>query len=146
MYGVHRFGKTNPFFGKKHTLKVKRLLSKIHKGKVISVQHREKVGNFFRGKRKSEEHKRKISLAHIGMKYDEDTKNKVSLSQEKYIYEIIDPNNKKIIISNLRKFCKTNNLERTSLRHLVHGKIKQYKNWRGRIISLKNKTRGRKSS
>ena len=78
MYGVHRFGKDSPRYGKKHP---------------HSQETKEKMSLSMLGKNtyvRSEETKRKISLAkrgnkcRLGKKHSEETKAKIQLALEKY--------------------------------------------------------------
>ena len=48
------FGKNNPFFGKTHSAEFCQKMSKIHKGKKLTEEHREKISKG--GKRRYEEH------------------------------------------------------------------------------------------
>lgn len=58
MFGVHRFGKDNPMFGRKHSKKTKEKISKSNSGK--------NAPNY--GKNFSQNHKYKIGDAQIGIK------------------------------------------------------------------------------
>lgn len=63
MFGVHRFGKNNPFYGKKHTKETKKRLSETHKGK---------------GHKHTSEEIEKIRIAHRNIIMSEETKKKIS--------------------------------------------------------------------
>lgn len=63
MYGVHRFGKENPFYGKRHTEETKQRLSKANMGKVPWL-----------GRKHSEETRRKMSLSKKGRRLTEEWK------------------------------------------------------------------------
>lgn len=56
MYGVHRYGEDNPFFGKKHSEETRRKLSESHKGKHLSEETRRKMSEakkaYYANKRK----------------------------------------------------------------------------------------------
>lgn len=49
MFGVHRFGSANPFYGKKHSAETKQKLSDHFKGKPISEETRQKISNAIKG-------------------------------------------------------------------------------------------------
>jgi len=76
-------GVLNYFFGKHHTNEVKQLISKVHKGKIISQEHRDSISRVNKGCKRgivSIETRQKISLANKGKVRDEETKLKLSLS------------------------------------------------------------------
>lgn len=66
-------GENNPFFGKKHTAEIKRILSKKHTGLQHTTETKIKIGNSLRGKGKtfSVEHKKNLSKAHMGIQAGE---------------------------------------------------------------------------
>lgn len=72
MYGVHRFGKENPFYGRKHTEETKEKLSKANMGK-----------QSFLGKKHTEETKRLMSRKKIGGKLTDEWKQKIKESSKK---------------------------------------------------------------
>ena len=78
MFGVHRFGKDAPGFGKHHTEETKKRLSENHIGIKPSEETRKKMSQSQKGRKHSEETKRKISEAHKGMKLSEESKKKIS--------------------------------------------------------------------
>ena len=49
MYG--KCGKDNPFYGKKHTEETKRLISKLHKGRKLSEDHKKKISKSTTGEK-----------------------------------------------------------------------------------------------
>lgn len=64
MYGRNRSGSLNPMYGRKQSEETKKLISKIHKGKTISEEHRRRLSIARKGKKlgpRSEETRRKIS-------------------------------------------------------------------------------------
>ena len=64
-----------PFLGKKHTDESKRKISKIHKGKIVNSETREKMRN-----------------NNIGKKCSTETKLKMSTSHQKIVFKIINDN------------------------------------------------------
>jgi hypothetical protein len=104
-----------------------------------SEETRRKMSKSRLGKKQSEKTIRKRAESLRGLKRNDGIKNKFSRMGEKYIYELIDPNNNKFITQNLRKFCKEHNLEQSHMCLLIHNKKKIYKGWKGKILSLINK-------
>lgn len=67
-------GKNNPFYGKHHSEKTKKQLSKAHKGKLLGDKNpakrddvKKKLSQKLKGRIFSEEHKRKLSESHKGL-------------------------------------------------------------------------------
>ena len=60
---LHKKGKHNPFYGKKHSDETIRKLSLAHKGKRLSEEHKKKLSEANKGKRLSEETRRRMSEA-----------------------------------------------------------------------------------
>lgn len=107
-----RTGKANPFYGKTHSKETKKILSKKMFGKNNPFygkkrpDHSKKVSAALKGKPKSEEHKKALSLSKKGKvhkKYD-----------WKVFYE-----NKELVITNLKAFCRENNLNYSKFYHGV---------------------------
>jgi hypothetical protein len=44
-------------------------------------------------------------------------------------YTLTSPRGKQITFTNLRKFCRENNLDRSALRRVYNGRLKSYKGW-----------------
>ena len=57
-----------------------------------------------------------------------------------YIYELVSPKSKKIVIYNMSKFCKENGLSKESMLQVCDGKRKQghHKGWKAKKIGLIN--------
>lgn len=108
MYGTHREGSLNPFFGKEHDEETKRKISESNKGtnngmfhkpspmrgKKHSEETKKKISesckgkpNVMKGKHLTEEHKRKIRESckgiNVGHKISEETRKKMSESAKK---------------------------------------------------------------
>ena len=75
----------------------------------------------------SEETRRKMSIKRRQRVTKQSTKNLVSKSCEKFIYKVISPTNVEYIITNVRKFCRENNLDCSSMIKVSKGKMKTYK-------------------
>ena len=104
MYGVKRFGKNNPNFGKKWSQKMKDELSQIKKNKTCGED------NHFYGKQ------------HSG-----DSKRKMSNSSCKFIWEIENKNYEIFFVENLKEYCKNNNLSYDCLYNTFIKKQKLHK-------------------
>jgi hypothetical protein len=57
---ISPMGEMNPFYGVKHSEEAKRKISKTHKGRTLTEEHKRKVGEALIGKKHSEETKRKM--------------------------------------------------------------------------------------
>lgn len=79
-YNMNEGGASN--FGYKHTLETKRRLSKLRKGKPLSMEHRRKLS--LSHKNMSDEVRRNISEGHKGLKHSFETKRKISDSNKKF--------------------------------------------------------------
>lgn len=80
--------------------------------------------NPFYGKHHSEEAKKKNTIAHIGKYHSEESKRKMSKSREKYCYTIQSPNGEILKTTNLRGFCRENNINSCNM--CSNGKSKGY--------------------
>ena len=84
---------------------------------------------YLRNRNFSEETRRKMSIKRRQRVTKQSTKNLVSKSCEKFIYKVISPTNVEYIITNVRKFCRENNLDCSSMIKVSKGKMKTYKGW-----------------
>lgn len=95
MYGTHRTGDANPFYGKKHTEETKARLRKANTGKKQSKASIEKmraklVGRkptWLIGKSLAEEHKKKISLSFKDRNKSIEHRKKISEAHKKLVKE-----------------------------------------------------------
>jgi len=107
-------GKGNPFFGKRHTLKTKQIISKVHKNTILSESHRNKIIKYLKIFKSG---KNNPMFDHHGNKHHASKK-----------YKIIDPNNKIYIIEGtigytLKNFCKQFNISHIVLhKGLIYNK------------------------
>lgn len=93
MYGTHRVGKSNPFYGKKHTEDAKEKNRKAHLGKKQSKESIEKMKQKLKGRKPiwligkslSKEQKDKISLASKGRKFSNEHRIKISIAHKKLV-------------------------------------------------------------
>ena len=99
-----RVGKLNPFFGKTHTKKVRKILSEKNKGEnnpnwgKKRPEVGKKISLSLKGKKKSEQHCKNLSISHKGKSY------------KKFKWKILH-NGKEKIIENLKEFCRNNNIK-----------------------------------
>jgi len=106
MYNSKRFGNLNPMYGKTHSEETKKKQS-------------EKRKEWF---------KNNESILK-GKPCLESTKKALSEKNSKE-YELISPEGKMILIKNLAKFCKENNLNENCIRHVIAGRNKSHKGWK----------------
>lgn len=101
------------------------------KGIKLSEETKEKLRVANTGKKYSDETKRKKSEAMKGKVYSPESIKKSSLNRMK-TYELISPQGELNTISNLREFCKLNNLNYTNAHALATGRYykETYKGWR----------------
>lgn len=105
------------------------------------------------GKHLSEEHKQKISKAHKGKVLPKETvdrmiayrtgrnltkncKEKISQSHSKNTYELTNKDGTILVLKNLSKFCKENNLHQSAFVEIINGKRKYHKNWTIKKLDL----------
>jgi len=84
------------------------------------------------GRKFSDATKLKMSIARMGKKPSLESRQKMSKSHSERInktYTLISPDNKEVTFSNIRKFCRDNNLDNISIGLLIRGKIYYYKGW-----------------
>ncbi|WP_296885384.1 GIY-YIG nuclease family protein [uncultured Methanobrevibacter sp.] len=79
-YNMNEGGSTN--LGYKHTIEAKRRMSKLKKGKQLSMEHRHKLS--LSHKNMSDEIRRNISEGHKGLKHSINTKRKISNANKKF--------------------------------------------------------------
>jgi hypothetical protein len=73
-----------------------------------------------------------MSKSHLGKTIPQEVKDKLSKShgdRANKTYELISPNNKIITFTNIRKFCRENELENGAIGLLLKGEIYYYKGW-----------------
>lgn len=154
--GNQLFGKDNPMYGKirydmlgdKNFAKrpeVRKKISDIKKGckrPDLSLRNKNNSGKSYEdiyGVEKAKKIKEQQSKSRMGKKYKPMTqKGKDNISKAKcvYQYEMISPEGKVFIIDNMNKFAINQNLNKSSLLNLVHGRNKKgiHKGWKGRIL------------
>lgn len=128
-------GEMNPFYGLNHTEEWKQEHSRKMKGR----------GNPFYGKQHTEETKQKISVKKIGTKMSDETKQKLreanlgkKMSEEAIAktvaahsktYYLTTPAGEDIVVTNLSKFCRENNLDQRNMSKMYNGLQKTSKGY-----------------
>jgi hypothetical protein len=147
MFG--RKGKDAPGYGRKMSDEEKQHLSNIKKGinvnagKPILESTRKKLGDSTRGKtyeeiygeEKAKELKSKRIESNKNRTVSQETKNKIAENNAKKTYKLTNPNGDIILIKNLSKFCKNNNLTATLMFTVAYGKQKQHKGWKCELVN-----------
>lgn len=107
-FSLQMSGSGNPMYGKTHSEEYIKYL---------------KQRNF------SEETRMRMSLKRKQRITKQSTKELTSKSCERFIYKVVSPNKEEFIITNVRKFCRENNLDCSSMIKISKGKLKTYKGW-----------------
>jgi hypothetical protein len=92
-------------------------------------KQREDLIEYLKNRNFSEETRAKMSIKRKQRITKQSTKELTSKSCEKYIYKVISPTNEEFIITNVRKFCRENNLDCSSMVKVSKGRLKKYKGW-----------------
>jgi hypothetical protein len=114
--------------GHKHSEETKKKLSESSKGQFFSDETRKKMSESAKGRIRSEETRNKLSEALTGRKLSEEHIFKMSELRSK-TWTFIDPNGNKVLIKNLAKFCRENNLGQASMCCVAKDKRRSYKGW-----------------
>ena len=123
--------------GTKASEETKRKMSESHRGKKCpprSEEWKKRVGermkkyvgekNPFYGKKHTEETKRKISDSKKGKKYD-----KKIIKKSKYLCKVKNSKGEVFSTTNLKNFCRENNLNPSCMYRIISGKQIQHKGW-----------------
>ena len=118
-----RRGEKHPLWGKPRPESVKKRISEAnsgtnspHYGKPLPEQTRKKIAAALKQKPKSDSHKQKLAQANL-----------------KYQYLLISPTGVHHEITNLYRFCKSNNLDPSTMRKAMDSG-KAHKGWTGKIL------------
>lgn len=126
-----RIGEKNPMYGKTHSLEVRRKLSEINKGKILSEEHKRKLIEANTGRKKTEkelESIRQRGFFNKGKKLSKETYEKMMLHMCPYKYMVYD--NDVLIFeclghTKLHSFFKENfNCSRTIVERIIKGEWK----------------------
>ena len=128
-----------PMLGRKMSEENKRKLREINFGKKHSEESKKKMSDSHKGrvyKSLTEEHKKKLSESNKGKHIiTDEIRNKISNSLCKKTYKLITPLGEELILKNITKFCKDNNLSLSGLRRTICGKKDNYKGWTGQVLN-----------
>lgn len=115
-------------------------------GRILSEYTKNKISKSHMGLSygpHTQEHKLKIKMANTGKKVSEksilkrvETRKENNINNPEHTYIIIYPNGKEIIIQNLNKFSKENNLHAGHMHEVSHKKLKSHKKFK--VIKLSN--------
>lgn len=110
-------GRFNPFYGRTHTIEVRQQLSDLHKGKIISTDHRLAVSEKLKGVKNSNEtvEKRRTYMRKL---QNENPSNPILTrlgDSRSKIWKLQTPTGDIIEVFSLRKFCKENGLNPKTL-------------------------------
>lgn len=117
-------GKPSPMKGKKHSEESK---------EKIRQKLKDTPPVFTEERRASISQRTKESWAN-GVFSTEKYREQLSQSLCKHQYELVSPDGKVHVITNIAKFAKERNLDYSSLYKVMRGKLKSYKGWTGRVI------------
>ncbi len=131
------FGEDNGFYGKTHSEETRQIISKKRKGTKLSAEHRMSISNAQKGIPKSEEQKRKMSEKAKGRTVPVETRDKIASSFAK-LWVVTLPCGKEILVKNLNKFCKVNNLSQGNMSMIITGKKKTHKGYKVRRYVLES--------
>lgn len=165
-------GEKNHMFGKKHSEETKLKISFLKTGKISTKKGKkledivgidraseiknnlsrlasEKIGekNHMFGKQHSEESKKKMSINTIKRFGSDNPSFGRERSENEKVYdswELTDKEGNTIIVDNLNKFCRENNLNASCMRDLYYGNAKSHKNWI-KVVKLTNNVKKKKS-
>lgn len=114
-----RDGDKNPFYGKTHSNEVRLKLSKIHKGKTITIEQRQKM-SISLSKPKTETAKASYKRSMIERAKNPLDPSMIALRESRSKnWKLLTPDNKEIVIRSLRKFCEENSLNQKSLMNTI---------------------------
>jgi len=133
------FGIKNGMFGRHHTEEARQRMSEYRKGRKRRphTEEENRINSLAHlGKKHSKDARKNMSEANRGEKngfygkhHTEETNNASAEAQAKTV-RLISPSGDAVIITNLRKFYKENNLNRGSMNRLFANKVQQHKGWR----------------
>ena len=103
-------------------------------GKSLSDEHKQKISKAHMGKILSKETVDKMIAYRTGRNLTESCREKISQSHSKNTYELTNKDGTTLIIKNLSKFCKENNLHQSAFVRVMNGERKYHKNWTAKIL------------
>lgn len=125
-------GRFNPFYGKSHSPEFRQRMSELHKGKIITEEHKLIISTKLKGVRKSNEFAEK-KRAYMRKLHNEDPSNPIltrlgKLNSKKW--RIQTPDGEIIDIISLRQFCKDNGLNNKTLLSAYRANRATQSGWR----------------
>lgn len=105
-------------------------------GRPLSEEHKKKLSKAHSGKVLSKETVDKMIVYRTGRNLTESCKEKISQSHSKNTYELTNKDGTTLIIKNLSKFCKENNLHQSAFVRIMNGERKYHKNWTIKKLDL----------
>lgn len=106
----------------------KNKISKSNKGRKISEETRKKLSESHKGIKLSKETREKMSMVNKGKKPSENTI-KGSIDHNQKTYTMINPYGELVTFTNMKLFCKKNNLSNSKLCLVASGKRRSHKGW-----------------
>ena len=98
-------------------------------GRLLSEEHKQKISKAHMGKVLSKETVDKMIAYRTGRNLTENCKEKISKSHSKNTYQLKNKDGTVLVIKNLSKFCKENNLQQSAFVMIMRGERKHHKNW-----------------
>ena len=103
-------------------------------GKSLTEEHKQKISKAHRGKVLSKETINRMIAYRTGRNLTESCKEKISKSHSKNTYELKNINGTILIIKNLAKFCRDNNLSQSYFSRILKCERKSYKGWTIKVL------------
>ena len=105
-------------------------------GRLLSEEHKQKISKAHMGKVLSKETVDKMIAYRTGRNLTENCKEKISKSHSKNTYQLKNKDGTVLVIKNLSKFCKENNLHQSAFVRIMNGERKYHKNWTIKKLDL----------
>jgi group I intron endonuclease len=103
-------------------------------GKSLTEEHKQKISKSHKGKVLSKETIDRMIAYRTGRNLTESCKEKISKSHSKNTYELKNINGTILIIKNLAKFCRDNNLSQSYFSRILKCERKSYKGWSIKVL------------
>lgn len=137
---MDRSGKNNGFFGKHHTEETKKIISKIHKGKILTEEQKQKISlnsnPYYKGKHLPAEICQKISEKHKGKIIHQSQKDKIrktliekGCNRNPNVYNFKNRKTNETFTGTMYEFRKKYNLLQCNVSRLVNKIRPSHKDW-----------------